>query len=305
MTEDSAFFSDKPDTIIPAASEPVLIHRSEGGWSELYRIDKNGRFRVLKALKAEYRGVLRYETLLRKEFEIGYSLSHTGICEVYAYVYVHNIGNCIEMEWIDGVSLSDMIEKNRISAEQTKNIVFQLCDILKYLHAKQVIHRDLKPSNVMITHNGGHVKLIDFGLSDSDSYTVNKAPAGTHSFASPELLSGSAVDYRTDIYSFGKLIALMSPDYSAVVRKCTRKNPDERFSSVDELRESMKKRRYGFLLPVILCAVIAIGAVTYLAYGRDQAVTETPEDAAEVFDPATIDELFQQATDLIELRNDQ
>lgn len=128
MTEDSAFFSDKPDTIIAAASEPVLIHRSEGGWSELYRIDKNGRFRVLKALQPEYRGVLRYETLLRKEFEIGYSLSHTGICEVYAYVYVHNIGNCIEMEWVDGMSLSELMEKQKVSAEQTKNIVLQLCE---------------------------------------------------------------------------------------------------------------------------------------------------------------------------------
>ena len=304
MTEDSAFFSDKPDTIIAAASEPVLIHRSEGGWSELYRIDKNGRFRVLKALQPEYRGVLRYETLLRKEFEIGYSLSHTGICEVYAYVYVHNIGNCIEMEWVDGMSLSELMEKQKVSAEQTKNIVLQLCDTLQYLHAKQVIHRDLKPSNVMITHNGGHVKLIDFGLSDSDSYTVNKAPAGTHSFASPELLSGSSVDYRTDIYSLGKLISLMSPDYSSVVRKCTRKNPDDRYGSVEEVRESMRKRRFGFIWPVLLLALVAIVAVTYMSYGRDQVAAEPAVDT-EMLDPAAIDELFQQATDLIELRSDQ
>lgn len=304
MTEDSAFFSDKPDTIIAAASEPFLIHRSEGGWSELYRIDKNGRFRVLKALQPEYRGVLRYETLLRKEYEIGYSLSHTGICEVYAYVYVHNIGNCIEMEWVDGMSLSELMEKQKFSAEQTKNIVLQLCDTLQYLHAKQVIHRDLKPSNVMITHNGGHVKLIDFGLSDSDSYTVNKAPAGTHSFASPELLSGSSVDYRTDIYSLGKLISMMSPDYSAVARRCTRKNPDDRYGSVEEVCESMRKRRFGFIWPVLLLALVAIVAVTYMSYGRDQVAAEPAVDT-EMLDPAAIDELFQQATDLIELRSDQ
>lgn len=167
-----------------------------------------------------------------------------------------------------------------------------------------MIHRDLKPSNVMITHNGGHVKLIDFGLSDSDSYTVNKAPAGTHSFASPELLSGSSVDYRTDIYSLGKLISLMSPDYSSVVRKCTRKNPDDRYGSVEEVRESMRKRRFGFIWPVLLLALVAIVAVTYMSYGRDQVAAEPAVDT-EMLDPAAIDELFQQATDLIELRSDQ
>ena len=55
-----------------------------------------------------------------------------------------------------------------------------------YIHAKQIVHRDLKPSNIMITHNGNHVKLIDFGLSDNDDFALLKQPAGTPGYISPE-----------------------------------------------------------------------------------------------------------------------
>ena len=36
------------------------------------------------------------------------------------------------------------------------------------------MHRDLKPSNIMITRNGGQVKLTDFGMSDADRYAILK-----------------------------------------------------------------------------------------------------------------------------------
>ena len=62
-------------------------------------------------------------------------------------------------------------------------------DALEYIHGKQTAHRDLKPSNIMITRNGQHVKLIDFGLSDTDDYAVYKQPAGTEGYISPEQTS--------------------------------------------------------------------------------------------------------------------
>ena len=78
----------------------------------------------------------------------------------------------------------------------SRKIVSQLCDVLEYIHSKQVIHKDLKPENILITHNGQNVKLIDFGLSDSDDYAPLKFHAGTQAYAAPELLSGGKIDCR-------------------------------------------------------------------------------------------------------------
>ena len=58
-------------------------------------------------------------------------------------------------------------------------IIYQIIDALLYLHNKQIVYRDLKLSNIMITQNGYHVKIIDFGLADTDSYDILKQLAET------------------------------------------------------------------------------------------------------------------------------
>ncbi|MBR2135063.1 MAG: hypothetical protein IJ855_02420, partial [Bacteroidales bacterium] len=95
MEESSSFFAS-PDVMAPDGRFlPQLIHSSGTGCCELYRIDRQGRFRVLKCLKPNYRGNDLYERLLRKEFEIGYSLDHPNICEYYAFINIPELGNCI------------------------------------------------------------------------------------------------------------------------------------------------------------------------------------------------------------------
>jgi len=37
---------------------------------------------------------------------------------------------------------------------------------IEAMHGAGILHRDLKPANIMVTSEGGHVKIIDFGLSD-------------------------------------------------------------------------------------------------------------------------------------------
>ena len=212
MPDDSTFFSPANDPaskdvnmsdVLSLSKDEAknLIHSSEAGWSEIWLIDKNGRFRALKSLKPSFRGQARYESLLRKEYEIGYSLSHTAIREIYDFRNIPGLGNCIEMEWVDGVTLTEFLSGGRPARATAKKIALQLCDALSYLHSKQIVHRDLKPSNILITHNGNYLKLIDFGLSDASSWSILKGPAGTASFAAPELLAGGVIDNRTETVS--------------------------------------------------------------------------------------------------------
>ena len=301
MNEDSGFFT-APEA--PSESFPPVecIHRSKGGWSEIYRIDRAGRFRVLKALKPEFRGRTLYEQMLRKEYEIGYSLSHPCICETYGFVTHPDIGNAIEMEWVDGCPLEQQLDSGRPSRQEALRIAGQLCDALSYLHSRQVVHRDLKPSNILITHNGKNVKIIDFGLSDADSYAVLKGAAGTRSYAAPELLAGTPSDYRADIWSLGMILGRLLPGRRSVSRKCMAEDPSARYQDASAVKAALLRPSRWWLFPV---ALVLAAAVLWLllrpSAEQPEPQQEPPQETESlVSDPAVIDELFRQATEMLE-----
>lgn len=301
MTEDSAFFDLRDDSHV-SFERPECIHRSEGGWTELYRVERDGRFRVLKAIQADKRGQQRYEALLRKEYEIGYSLDHPAIRAVYAYGHSDMLGNYIEMEWVDGCSLADYLASHHPDAATSRKLLLQLCEALSYLHSRQIIHRDLKPSNIMITHNGLNLKLIDFGLSDGDSYAVLKAAAGTTSYAAPELLRGEPVDCRADIWSLGMIIALLLPSRRDIIRRCTREDRNCRYPDAASVASALKKRSVGWIVAVVVMVVAA--CLIYFLSVRPLSQEPLPQVETEqaesvILDPAAIDELFRQATEMI------
>lgn len=258
MDEASGFFETPTEAQSPRQGMFELIRSNPESYCEIWRADKDGRFRIYKALKSEYAGDSVYERLLRKEFEIGYSLSHPNICEYYGFVNIPPLGNCIEMEWVDGCSLDILLPRGAISKTLASKIINETCDALAYMHSKQIVHRDLKPSNIMVTYNGNNVKLIDFGLSDSDTHSVLKGSAGTQVYASPELIAGGNVDYHTDIFSLGCVIDRLSPAYAKVARKCCQRDPSKRFQSALEVKEAINHRSRLPLWPAIASAIAIV-----------------------------------------------
>lgn len=300
MTEDSAFF-DLRDDSRATFSQPECIHRSASGWAELYRVERDGKFRALKLIRPELRGQHRYEALLRKEYEIAYSLDHPAIRAVYSFGHSDAFGSYIEMEWVDGLSLAEYLETNRPGREVSRKLLTQLCDAISYLHARQIVHRDLKPSNILVTHNGLNLKLIDFGFSDSDSHAVLKAAAGTVSFAAPELLAGGPVDCRADIYSLGKIIALLLPSRRSVIRRCTAPDPVRRYPDAEQVQAALRRWPLRFLaVPAgFLLAAVLLWTLSRPADPVPAVQEPEPAEGAVITDPAAIDELFRQATDMI------
>lgn len=232
----SGFFADIPEDDSIVSGDLELFRDSPEGFTMLYRCQRSGRFFIYKSLKPGYRGIQTYEDLLRKDFEIGFSLQHPHICQYFAFVNHPDIGNCIVMELIDGEDLGQFLagHRERLSAV-TDRILTEICDALSYLHRKQVIHRDLKPENIMVTFNGLHPKLIDFGLSDADSFAMLKVAAGTQYYASPELLAGDNVDSRTDIWSLGIIMQEFGRRYRRVSAKCLKRNPADRYPNADSV----------------------------------------------------------------------
>ena len=260
------------------SNELELIHTSAEGFNDLYRVCKNGRFFVYKALKPEFRGNPLYEELLDKDFNIGFSLNHSNLCQYYAKIQHPAAGTCIVMEWIDGCTLEELIRNGKIDKKLARKIICEICDALDYMHRKQIIHRDLKPENILITHNGQNVKIIDFGLSDTDSYNTFKAPAGTRIYASPELVAGEAVDIRSDIWSLGVILNEISAKYSYAAARCIRRDKTKRYGSAAEVKmavlgEGARKGR------MIIGAVALLGIIAAIIVGfmRTYVSTEASE----------------------------
>lgn len=321
LVEDSGFFKQPAHQSVKSDGSMRLLHDSAGGWSQLYMANRMGRFRVLKALKPEYRGQALYEELLHKEFEIGYTLSHPGICEVYGFHSIDGIGNCIEMEWVDGDTLASLMSRGRISGKLALRLAGQICSSMSYMHSRQIVHRDLKPSNIMVTHNGQNVKIIDFGLSDSDSSSILKAPAGTLTFAAPELVAGQACDHRADIYSMGRILKMLGIGCPGTIARCTRPNPADRFDDISHVMHSLGREMFLKRVLWLSVGLAAVAGVILLAFKPASETTpEQPEttleqpdtvidrvgsDTGTVVNMDMIDELFRQATDMVTAADSQ
>lgn len=157
-------------------------------------------------------------------------------------------GNSIVLEeYIDGITIADILETGLYTENGVICVLVQLCDALNYLHSNNIIHRDLKPENIMID-NSGNVKLIDFNISrfSYNNKTNDTTILGTTGYAAPEQYGISETDARTDIYSLGILINVMLTGehpskklcegrMRRVVNKCTNINPDLRFNSCADI----------------------------------------------------------------------
>jgi class 3 adenylate cyclase/predicted Ser/Thr protein kinase len=132
-------------------------------------------------------------------------LDHHNIVAVNNAGY-HDGQLFIEMELVDGASLSNELRTGPLDAERATRIVEQVAHALNHAHSRGVIHRDIKPDNVLLTPDDV-VKVTDFGLAKQPEVdTMLTAPGsilGTPSYMAPEQWRGDPSDARTDIYALG------------------------------------------------------------------------------------------------------
>ena len=282
MADDSSysiFVADKPVAV--SHDYTGFSKLADGAYCTLWRACKDGQWVVVKALQPPYRGCAQYEMSLRKEYDILSMFDSPYVVKVYSYGDVAGYGSCIVMEWIDGVTLKEWLhgagpQPRRADRER---VALELVKAVAYVHSLQAVHRDLKPSNIMITRNGSQVKLINFGLSDTDSFAILKQPAGTKGYVSPEQSRGSATDERNDIYSLGIILQDMQLGWlwHGVVRKAV-KPIDERIRRVTEIPGMMRRcRRRVRMLALVLVAIMLTG-ICLVVYNK----TVTPRPQFEV-----------------------
>jgi predicted Ser/Thr protein kinase len=156
-----------------------------------------------------------FPNLSQREARAVAALNHANICTL------HDVGtNYLVMEYVEGPTLAERIEKGPIPAAEALAIARQIALALEAAHERGVVHRDLKPANIKLTADD-KVKVLDFGLAKvrpPDDANPDDSPTlltsimqpgtilGTAPYMSPEQASGKPVDKLSDIWSFGVVL---------------------------------------------------------------------------------------------------
>ena len=258
------------------------------GICDLFKAKRYGRWYLLKCLKATHAADAAYQQMLRKEFEISITLQHPSVMQVMGIEEVtlpeRGIALCIVAEWIDGRTLTTYIGENP-SQQERRRILCELAEGVAYIHSQQVVHRDLKPTNIMVTNNGDYVKIIDFGLADTNSHAILKQPAGTLRYMPPEQLQRSVADVRNDIYSIGIIMqemGLKGRNYRRISSRCLLPI-EQRYQQMDELLSDLRSRSRQHLLWSIAALLVAgiIGILVWQVSHLRRQTVEMARNAAE------------------------
>ena len=291
----------KPDDILKTGQFTDFSILPSRGYSLLVRAKRHGRWWMLKGLKEPYRNDTVYQVLLQKEYEITSQLQYPMVVSVFSVEEVEGFGPCIVMEWIEGQTLKEWLAQGKHSRKQRRHVADMLLEALAYVQSRQTQHRDLKPSNIMLTHDGQHLKLIDFGLSDTDSHTILKAPAGTKGYMAP--------DGPSDIYSLGRILRELRLGCLSlmVIRKCCAPS-NRRYTDVETIKRDLHRCWLWpkWILLIICLVVLATGLYqmnrTHTQQGL-QAVSDSLKVLKEESHAKTSNE--QAATDSLQLQIDK
>ena len=241
---------------------------------------------ALKALSAALAGDTQSKERLRREARAAAALAHPGIATVFALEEQGDELFVVSEYFAAGRSVTSMAS-GPVSARDVLHIATHVAHALAAVHRSDMVHRDLKPENIMWCDDGG-VKVLDLGLARFDSRAAFESNAqltaagiivGTPAYMSPEQLDGRALDFRTDLFSFGIVLyelatgthpflrgsssaflsRLMAAEYmpltlrpesavrrlERVVERCLRKDPDDRFESTDALVDMLESLATG------------------------------------------------------------
>ncbi len=180
------------------------------------------------------------------------------------------------MELLKGQDLNQLIKGPGLTPKEAVPIFIEICGALSEAHQKGIIHRDLKPHNIMLQDvaGGKFAKVFDFGLSRmttkmDDRLSTSGVVMGTFRYMSPEQALSEEMDHRTDIFSLGVVLYEVltgrspfpaknlfelfmyhqqgappletnCPKLEAILMKMLAFDKEERYQSIDEVRQDLQ-----------------------------------------------------------------
>jgi serine/threonine protein kinase len=240
------------------------------------------------------------------------------------------------MEFVEGESVAKHMQELRSSAAKIAEFGATIAEALDNAHQKGIVHRDVKPGNILVRADG-RFKITDFGIAHiEDSSAAEQTQAGeilgTPAYMSPEQVLSRPVDGRSDLFSLGIIlyeiaagsrpfvgegfnaifnaitqeepadISRKNPDIPkplcAVIMKCLRKSPEERYANGRELSAALRasvvkadvpaapvpsprkqNSQKSLLVGAAIFMVLLIAGLTYYFVGK-KATSSAPQTVA-------------------------
>ncbi|MBQ4111148.1 MAG: serine/threonine protein kinase [Clostridia bacterium] len=173
-------------------------------------------------------------------------------------------------EFIEGKTLSAILEQNKLTHKQIRSIAKQLLNALYELHSSNIIHRDIKPDNIMLTDTN-RVVLIDYDIARIYRKELRKDTEilGTFGYAPIEQFGMMPTDFKTDIYAFGVTLKIML-EYSKIrwylykiADKCSKIDPSLRYKNVKEIKKAITFNTIKRFFICILTVITLTGTLIY------------------------------------------
>ena len=203
----------------------ILARIGEGGMGVVYRArdPRLDRQVAIKLLSTEMAADPRARERLRREAMAIAALDHPYICKIFE-IGEDGVSLFLVMEYITGTTLQQRLFEGRMPLTEICRVAGEIAEALQEAHARGFLHRDLKPANIMLTGQG-HVKVMDFGLAkrmeellppDAATREIGGAQltahgmiVGTPDYMSPEQVKALPLDARSDLFSYGVILAEM------------------------------------------------------------------------------------------------
>lgn len=229
-------------------------------YAHIYLALRDGKRFLIKTTKDNSPWQCR---LLRREYELSISVDHQHIVRSYALEEFKPYGVGIVMEYVEGRTLREYLDE-KPSRKELLRIFCELLSAVEYLHCRSIIHNDLKPENILVTRVSDTLKLIDFGLADSDEQYAIRELGCTPRYASTELRGQhTEIDARSDIYSLGVIMRELFGS-SPITRRYTAEDAACRYNNVAHLRRSWNRYRARWWVVAAFLLVVGVALLAFI-----------------------------------------
>jgi len=306
----------------------LLRQLAKGGMAELFLAVQKGAFGfekvvVIKRILPALTGDRKLVEMLLHEARTLATLSHPNLVQIFD-VGVAGETYFIAMEHVHGEDIRSIVRQmkagdaSEFPLEHALSIVLGVCAGLGYAHERcgldgsplHIVHRDVSPQNVIVAYSG-EVKVVDFGIAQSDAMSEDETQSGRLKgkipYMSPEQARGGPIDLRSDIFATGVMLFELTtgrrlfkgtneyetielicdreyprpsevrrgypPDLEAIVMRALAKDRDARWSTAREMQAALEAFVRRERIPV---STIALSNFMHALFAEKLA-SEKPE----------------------------